>query len=364
MSTQAQSEPTHPKEEGETATAPGGSDPGRARVLLFAGICLSALFAALAYAWFDSSRLQSANEAHRSETSASSGELQALSVQPHVLFLQSDGDTYRRTAVTSLDAGGDVLLTDLECQRIAFNKDRGLCVGTGPFSGAAIVDSNFKALAEFSISGIASRARISPDGRYGSMTVFVQGHSYAEAGFSTRTAIVDMATGKFVMENLEELTVLRDGKKFEAIDFNFWGVTFQADSNRFYATLGSGGKTYLLEGNIQSREARVLRENVECPSLSPDGTRLVFKKRVSGGLLDVKWQLFVLDLATMTERPISEARNVDDQAEWLDNSHVLYYLRDEGPPATIRPDVWVASVDEDVAPSRMWERAFSPSVVR
>jgi hypothetical protein len=56
-------------------------------------------------------------------------------------------------------------------------------------------------------------------------------------------------------------------------------------------------------------------------------------------------------------------RNVDDQVEWLDDTHVVYASRDEGPPATtIRPDLWVAPVagnDRHVAYSprrfrRLW----------
>jgi hypothetical protein len=80
-------------------------------------------------------------------------------------------------------------------------------------------------------------------------------------------------------------------------------------------------------------------------------------------LQEVEWRLYVLDLATMTERPLSESRNVDDQAEWADNSHVFYYLRDDGPPATIRPDVWTVSVDSAESPQRLWKQAFSPAVV-
>ena len=49
-----------------------------------------------------------------------------------------------------------------------------------------------------------------------------------------------------------------------AVDVNFWGVTFARDSDRFYATMATGGKTYLIEGSVSrphgegaARERRV-----------------------------------------------------------------------------------------------------------
>src|SRR5207244_621595 len=128
---------------------------------------------------------------------------------------------------------------------------------------------------------------------------------------STQTTLIDMASGA-TLGDLEQFSIWRDGARFQAPDFNFWGVTFARDSNRFYATLGSGGRTYLIEGDLTAREATVLRENVECPSLSPDDSRLVFKKRVErSGPGPVVWRLHLLDLATMVETPLVETHSVD-----------------------------------------------------
>ena len=207
------------------------------------------------------------------------------------------------------------------------------------------------------------------------MTVFVRGHSYAAGGFSTQTTLVDMATGTMLgaededgdgggRPGLESFAVYRDGSRFEAEDANFWGVTFARDGDRFYATLGSGGKTYLIEGDIAGRQARILAENVECPSLSPSGTRLAYKKRVGGGgLSPIVWRLHLLDLATMTDAPLAEARNVDDQVEWLDEQHILYSLPDEDPSTSIRPDIWQLALDGSAA-RRIASGATSPAVVR
>ena len=115
--------------------------------------------------------------------------------------------------------------------------------------------------------------------------------------------MIDMATGAKIAD-LEQFTVFRGSKQVTAVDVNFWGVTFARDSDRFYATLATGGKTYLIEGSVSERRAHVIHENVECPSLSPDGTRIAYKKRT--GSASAPWRLTVLDLATMRETPIAD----------------------------------------------------------
>ena len=132
------------------------------------------------------------------------------------------------------------------------------------------------------------------------------------------TTLIDTASGA-VLADLEQFAVTRDGKPFKAVDFNFWGVTFAADSNTFYATLGTGSEQLLIRGDAGARRAVVLRGGVECPAISPDGTRLAFKQRTTvDGVFG--WRLATLDLQTLTDRLVpGELRSIDDQVEWLDD---------------------------------------------
>lgn len=214
---------------------------------------------------------------------------------------------------------------DLACERVYYAGGHGICMGVAP-SGvdydATIFDAKLRPQRKIALTGFPSRARVSGDGRYGAMTVFVSGDSYLESptAFSTRTTIIAMDDGK-QLGQLEQFDVTKDGKPFDAVDFNFWGVTFvPADSNRFYATLGTGGEHYLVEGDVRARTMRVLRDGVECPSLSPDGTRIAFKSRIG----DNRWRLRVLDLATLADHGVAESRSIDDQVEWLDNETLAY----------------------------------------
>jgi hypothetical protein len=244
----------------------------------------------------------------------------------------------------------------LSCDRVYFSGGRGLCLaqGGGFAAGykARVFGPDLRVRHELDVAGVPSRARVSPDGRYGAVTLFVTGHSYAAAGtFQTQTTLIDMATGE-KLGDLEQFTVSKDDRQVTAVDVNFWGVTFARDSDEFYATMATGGKTYLIRGSVGRHTARVLYENVECPSLSPDGKRIAYKKRVGRG---ATWRLTVLDLATLHETPLAETRSVDDQAEWLDGGHVLY---------GVDGAVWSVPADGSGRPTRFLAQADSPAVVR
>jgi hypothetical protein len=223
-----------------------------------------------------------------------------------------DGKVVRRSA-------------DLACERVYYAAGRGICMGvaaSGVDYDATIFDSRLKPIDKISLTGLPSRARVSADGRYGAMTVFVSGDSYLESAsaFSTRTTIVEMSDGSQIGQ-LEQFDVSKDGKPFDAVDFNFWGVTFARDPNRFYATLGTGGEHYLLEGNVREKSLRVLRDGVECPSLSPDNRRIAYKSRIGG---ENRWRLRVLDLDTLADHGVAESHSIDDQVEWLDDETLAY----------------------------------------
>jgi hypothetical protein len=244
----------------------------------------------------------------------------------------------------------------LRCDRLDFAGGRGLCLARGNRFAAGyeakVFSSDLLVQHTLPVAGVPSRARVSPDGRYGAVTLFLAGHSYAEAGtFSTQTTLIDLARGRKIAD-LEQFALTRNGRRVTAVDVNFWGVTFARPSDRFYATLATAGKTYLVEGSVQSRSMRTIHDNVECPSLSPDGTRIVYKKRVGSG---AAWHLTEMDLATMHETPLNETRSVDDQVEWLDLNHVLYHVDGE---------VRVLPADGSGSPRRFIAAGASPTVVR
>ena len=223
---------------------------------------------------------------------------------------------------------------------------------------ALILDAHLKETARYDVPGIPSRARVSPSGRFAAWTAFVGGDSYAGTDFSTRAAIVDTRTGQLT-PSLEAFRIIKDGHVYHAADVNFWGVTFAADDRTFYATLATKGRTYLIKGDLKTRTATTLHTNVECPSLSPDGTRIAFKKRVPGLPKDAPWHLYVLDLQTMHETPLAESRSVDDQAVWRDNHTLVYAL-----PGDYGADLYSIPADGTEKPRRISTAAVSPAFLR
>ena len=139
----------------------------------------------------------------------------------------------------------------------------------------------------------------------------------------------------------------------DAADVQFWGVTFARDSDTLLRDAGDRGEDLLIKGSVGRRTAAVIRENVECPSLSPDGTRIGYKRLV--GEKGRTWRFHVLDLASGADVALAETRSVDDQLEWLDDRSLLYRAG---------RDIWTVPADGSGAPRRFLADADSPGVVR
>jgi hypothetical protein len=301
----------------------------------------------------------------------------------NLLYFRTDAsaDILGKLAVTSLDALDKMnYSSELSCARVHFSGGTGVCLtregvangerrepdalaflfGLSSFTGysAVVFDSQLRSVARnIKLNGLPSRVRVSPSGRLAGVTVFLSGQSYAALKFSTQTTIIDVGSGK-VLADVETFSVTRNGQAFKSRDFNFWGVTFSHDENIFYATLWSTGKTYLVRCDLAKHAAEVIYEWVECPSLSPDNTRIAFKKRIGfvGG--PAIWRISLLDLRTLTATPLGETRSVDDQVEWLDNDHILYALSESD-----KRNIWALPLDPNGSP-RLWlAGASSPAVV-
>jgi hypothetical protein len=280
--------------------------------------------------------------------------------RPRLVFRnlgRDDPQTFGQVAMARLGPHAQRTLLPLKCERVSFGAGSGICLARGSAFAAGyrarVFGTDLRIRGEVEVDGIPSRARVSPDGRLGAVTLFVAGHSYADSGgFSTTTTLIDLARGRKIAQ-LEDFAASRDGRRITASDVNYWGVTFARDHDRFYATLATGGRFYLVQGSVGARTMKTIHVGVECPSLSPDGTRIAYKKRVGAG--SKRWRLHVLDLATKRETPLAETRSVDDQVEWRDDDDVLYGLDEQ---------IWTVPADGGGEPARYAASADSPAVVR
>jgi hypothetical protein len=337
--------------------------PRDTRTRVFVTLCILLAGAVIGYiAWRRGSSSRVPASEHRPSVDAAT--LTRLRRQPHVLFRNTDLGPENGRVFLSLRASAreEKYATPLSCERVDFSGGHGVCLiadrGLHTTYRATVFGRDFEELHQLPLPGIPSRVRLSPSGHLAGITVFVSGDSYASGSFSTRATIVETATGK-VLGDLEQFAVTRDGQPFTAVDFNFWGITF-ADDGRLFATLQTGGRRYLIEADVPARSARVVADDIECPSLSPDGKRVAFKKReVAGGRL--VWKLAVQDLSTRVVTVLSEQHSVDDQPEWLDDARIVYGIPSESRPGST--DVWVVPADGSGTPSLYLDSAWSPSAV-
>jgi hypothetical protein len=333
--------------------------PALRALVLGAGVC--AVLAVVTYAALAARRARPESVANAADRHVEF--IAAVPEGPLILFRDaSPGPLYGRLAVVQLSRP-DVprRIAPLSCERVHYAAGWGVCMvndETGLWVRylAYVFDRSFQIRHTITLTGTPIRARVAPDGRRAALTVFERGHSYADAGFSTRTIVIDTGSGR-QLADLEEFVVEKDGMPFKSIDFNFWGVTFDRGGDQFFATLKTHGERYLVKGSIDARRAAVLRPDVECPSLSPDGSMVVFKKPLKN---EVGWRLHVLDLASGVERPLNQGRrSVDDQVDWFDDRQVVYH--ESGAEGTA---IWVLSVDGVTPPRLLLNNAYSPAVQR
>ena len=282
----------------------------------------------------------------------------------------ASGEGYGHVASVPLaDPGGPRAVSDIACDRLDAAPDTLSCLrsvrGIVPSYTATVYTGDAAgaghALQEWPLAGIPSRTRLSPDASLVATTSFVTGHSYAAVGFSTDTSL--RTTGGDDLGNIEEWTLLIDGEPAAPVDRNYWGVTF-IDETGFYATVGltTAGVTYLVRGDIAARTLTTLATNVECPSLSPDGTRIAFKRVTGGSGPTAHWTPAIYDVATGRIDLLPETRSIDDQIEWLDDDVLLYGMPRAGVPGDT--DVWALAADGSTDPYVFIEHAWSPSVIR
>lgn len=323
------------------------------RVLVFAVIAIAVVAAAIGYGVRERNRT-AGEPSSRGAT---------LPEGPLLLFRNTEiGPDYGLVAAVPLDdPGGERTVTDLACDRIDAVPTGASCLVTerGVLTKYSWLDldADLKVTGSTALPGIPSRTRVSPDGRLRAATVFVTGHEYMSHGFSTLTQIRDLDGTDY--GDLEKFTFILDGEPAAPADRNVWGVTF-ADDDTFYATVATGGTPYLVKGDLSERTLTAIREGAECPSLSPDGTKIAYKVVTHRGT-PPQWGIAVLDLASGQETRLEgETRSVDDQVAWLDDDTVIYGLpRPDQPGAS---DVWTLPIHGGESPELLVENAWSPTV--
>ena len=330
--------------------------------ILFAGVCIICLLGIALVILV--SRMQAA--------SAPEG-LRSAYTQPQQRFYANRmyfrntgiGQNYGRLAFLEGESSAAEFHPSLSCEAVHASGGRGFCLsadrGVVTTYTAYVFDTEtHDVLGEFPLGGAPSRTRVSAGGRIAASTVFVTGHGYDSVGFSTQTMLYDLVSMRPIAD-LETFRVELEGERIFRADFNFWGVTFLPGDEVFYATLSSAGEHYLVKGDVPSRTAIVIHDNVECPSVSPDGTRIAYKRRRTMQAR-VGWNIHVLRLNDGQDIALSDQRSIDDQLEWLDNDHVLYSVPDKSSPAVT--NVWVSKADGTGTAAPFLENAYSPAVVR
>jgi WD40-like Beta Propeller Repeat len=252
------------------------------------------------------------------------------------------------------------MITSVACDRVYAAAGTVVClqpVDERTTTHLVVLDAHLDEQLSIPLTGFPNRLRISPSGRMVAWTLLVNPHS-ADPSYST--GILDTSTGR-IAGSLGQFAITKDGRPYRSTGVRFWCLTF-ADDNRFYASMAADGRAYLVKGDVAARRVQIMAAGVDCPSLSPDGSRLAFK-HVNGATHpghsgpDVPGALSVMDLGSLRITHLTEAGNVDDQVIWLDNATIAYALqRSDG-----TNDVWSVPTDATGTARLFVPEANSPS---
>ena len=348
----------------DRADRPGPRTASRRRVVVFTAIAAVCVAALVVYLVVQRQRDDAAAAAAAAdEASRTRLEVADVLAVPHVVVRSTEpGPSYGHVALVPLsDPDGPRAVLDLACERVSAVDSGAVCLQEVPglvtAYRAVFLNGDLAEVGSQELGGIPSRARVSSGGSYAATTVFVSGHSYADAQFSTETVVTETA-GLVSHGDLESWTTLRDGVPVTAEDRNFWGVSFVGDGPAFYATMGTGGERFLVRGDVTTRTLTVEEQDGACPSVSADEATIVLKEQDPESRND---HFVALDVGTGARTPLAEGRLVDDQVAWLDDERVLYAVG-KGVASSVDFDVWAADV-EGGEPVLLVPDASSPSVV-
>ena len=191
------------------------------RIRAFLGVVVLVVIGVGGYAWYTAGRRTPpdiATVAAGDPSPAAPGRLDQMPAAPFVFIRSLVADaTHGQVAAAPLTAPeGPRFFTPLTCERVFFAAGRGVCLKLGVEGirttyTAEVFDGAFQVVGRVPLTGVPSRVRVSPDGRRAGITVFEEGHSYAENGFSTRTTLIETSTAA-VITDLESFAVTRDGQ--------------------------------------------------------------------------------------------------------------------------------------------------------
>jgi hypothetical protein len=280
---------------------------------------------------------------------------------PFVMFRTlSPRHAFGRIAMASPSAPFDRRLTPLSCARVQYAGGTGLCL-VEETDGKAVrqvlyfFDATFARGTRLVLNGIPIRARVSPDGRLAAVTTYGEEESPEGERLASQSMLIDVASGR-VLGDLRSFSVSSAADQPIVAPIDISSVAF-ADGDRFFATLSTPDRRYLVSGSVTGRRLEVIASGLANEAVSPDGKRLLVKKQTGARGF---WQLVVLDLDSRHEVALNQGpRSVDDQVEWLDDSHVVYHdVTEDG------TGIWMLPTDGTTAARLLVADAFSPAVQR